>query len=76
VATGALFILFALAFFGGDSLRDFAIALIIGIVVGTASSSFIAGPSAIELERFSKQPPPEPQKRKAPRVRDSSGAVL
>jgi len=73
---GALFILFALAFFGGDSLRDFAIALIIGIVVGTASSSFIAGPSAIELERFSKQPPPEPQKRKAPRVRDSSGAVL
>ena len=31
---------------------------------------------AIELERFSKQPPPGPQKRKAPRVRDSSGAVL
>jgi len=73
---GALFILAALAFFGGDSLHDFALALIIGIVVGTASSSFIAGPTSIELERFSKQPPPEPQKRKAPKVRDSSGAVL
>mgnify|MGYP002621068017 CR=1 FL=1 len=73
---GALFILIALAFFGGDSLQDFAIALIIGIVAGTASSALIAGPMAIELERISKQPPPEPQKRKAPRVRDGSGAVL
>jgi SecD/SecF fusion protein len=73
---GALFILIALAIFGGSSLRDFAIALIIGIVVGTASSSFVAGPTAIELERLSKQPPPEPPKRRAPRPRDSSGAVL
>lgn len=73
---GALFILVALAIFGGDSLRDFAIALIIGIVVGTASSSFVAGPTAIELERINKQPPPEAPKRRAPRPRDSSGAVL
>ncbi|MEV5411382.1 protein translocase subunit SecD [Thermopolyspora sp. NPDC052614] len=73
---GALFILIALAIFGGSSLRDFAIALIIGIVVGTASSSFVAGPAAIELERVSKQPPPGPPKRRAPRPRDGSGAVL
>ncbi|GAA5037183.1 SecD/SecF fusion protein [Thermocatellispora tengchongensis] len=72
---GALFILAALAVFGGDSLRDFAIALIIGIVAGTASSSFVAGPLAIEFERFSRQPPPEPA---APRrrTREGTGAVL
>ncbi|MEU8150567.1 protein translocase subunit SecD [Nonomuraea sp. NPDC048901] len=72
---GALFILTALAVFGGDTLRDFAIALIFGIVVGTASSSFVAGPLAIELERLSKQPPPQPpQPRK--RRRQGTGAVL
>ncbi|MER7370863.1 protein translocase subunit SecD [Nonomuraea wenchangensis] len=72
---GALFILVALAFFGGDTLRDFAIALIVGIVVGTASSSLVAGPLAIEFERFSKQPPPQPP---APRTRrrEGTGAVL
>ncbi|MEU4330853.1 protein translocase subunit SecD [Nonomuraea dietziae] len=73
---GALFILAALAVFGGDSLRDFAIALLIGIVVGTLTSSFVAGPLAIELERHSKQPPPEPAKRRDPRTREGSGAVV
>lgn len=73
---GALFILGALAFFGGDSLRDFAIALILGIVAGTASSAFVAGPLAIELERLSKQPPPEPPKPRAAPQRDGSGAVV
>ncbi|MFI6500229.1 protein translocase subunit SecD [Nonomuraea typhae] len=73
---GALFILAALAFFGGDSLRDFAIALLIGIVVGTLSSSFIAGPAAIELERRSKKAPPEPPKPRARRTREGSGAVV
>lgn len=71
---GALFILAALAFFGGDSLRDFAIALLLGIVVGTLSSSFVAGPLAIEFERRSKQPPPQPKQPKA--ARPPSGAVL
>ncbi|MFC0862119.1 protein translocase subunit SecD [Sphaerimonospora cavernae] len=67
----------ALALFGGSSLQDFAIALLIGILVGTLSSAFFAGPAAIELERFSKQPPPSPStKRRAPRVREGSGAVL
>ena len=76
---GALFILGALAFLGGDSLTDFAIALLIGIVVGTYSSVFTATPVAIELERFAKAPPPKPKDRpKAPvhRTSDSSGAVV
>ncbi|WP_433539627.1 protein translocase subunit SecD [Streptosporangium sandarakinum] len=71
---GALFILVALAVFGGDTLRDFALALIIGIVVGTASSSFVAGPLAIELERLNEQPPPEAPRPRA--RREGTGAVV
>ncbi len=73
---GALFILAALAIFGGDSLRDFAIALVAGIVVGTLSSAFVAGPAAIVLSRFDRRPPPEPVKRRRRRSRQSNGAVL
>src|SRR5690606_8224973 len=76
---GALFILGALAVLGGDSLRDFAIALLIGIVVGTYSSVFTATPVAIVLEKYAKSPPPRPKdKPKAPvhRTSDSSGAVV
>ncbi|HEX7187415.1 MAG TPA: protein translocase subunit SecD, partial [Actinomycetes bacterium] len=47
---GAVFILSALAVLGGDSLTDFAVALLIGILVGTYSSMFTASPIAIELE--------------------------
>ncbi|MEV4115701.1 protein translocase subunit SecD [Nonomuraea sp. NPDC049695] len=72
---GALFILTALAVFGGDTLRDFAVALIVGIVVGTVSSSLVAGPLAIEFERFSKQPPPLPPTPRQ-RRRRGTGAVL
>ncbi|GHD85450.1 protein translocase subunit SecD [Streptomyces naganishii] len=46
---GALLILASLAVLGGDSLTDFALALLIGIVVGTYSSVFTAAPIAVEL---------------------------
>lgn len=55
---GAVFILAALAVLGGDSLRDFAVALLIGIGVGTYSSMFTATPLAVELEARSSAPPP------------------
>lgn len=55
---GALLILTALAFLGGDSLADFALALIIGIAVGTYSSVLTAVPLAVVLERSRKAPPP------------------
>jgi SecD/SecF fusion protein len=56
---GALFILAALLVLGGESLGDFALALLIGILVGTWSSVFTAAPLAIALERrFGTQPPP------------------
>ncbi|MFD9043961.1 protein translocase subunit SecD [Streptomyces bottropensis] len=48
---GAAFILTALAVLGGDSLADFALALLIGLAVGTYSSMFTATPLAIELHR-------------------------
>ncbi|GGV27450.1 protein translocase subunit SecDF [Streptomyces longisporoflavus] len=48
---GAAFILTALALLGGDSLTDFALALLIGLAVGTYSSMFTATPLAIELHR-------------------------
>ena len=47
---GAMFILAALAVLGGDSLRDFALALLLGIVVGTYSSVFTATPLVTYLQ--------------------------
>ena len=48
---GAMFILGALTVLGGDSLTDFALALLIGLVVGTLSSVFTASPLAVLLEK-------------------------
>lgn len=46
-----LFILVSLWVLGGDTLADFALALIIGVVVGTYSSILTAMPLATVLER-------------------------
>ncbi|MFI7614502.1 protein translocase subunit SecD [Nonomuraea terrae] len=73
---GALFILLALTVFGGDSLRDFAIALVAGIVFGTLSSAFVAGPLAIWLGRFDRRPPPEPARPRTDRAPRGTGAVV
>ncbi|MCO8276256.1 protein translocase subunit SecD [Actinoplanes sp. TRM 88003] len=51
---GAVFILVALAVLGGSSLGDFAIALLIGILVGTYSSVFLATPLAITFRKGGK----------------------
>ncbi|WP_405801094.1 protein translocase subunit SecD [Streptomyces sp. NBC_01506] len=65
---GALFILTALAVLGGDSLEDFALALLIGICVGTYSSVFTAVPVALAMEARRKASPPTPRRtRPAPR---------
>ncbi|MGQ0744572.1 MAG: protein translocase subunit SecD [Acidimicrobiales bacterium] len=47
---GALFILIALYVLGGETLTEFALALLIGIVVGTYSSVFTAAPLAVAIE--------------------------
>jgi SecD/SecF fusion protein len=53
-----LFILAALLVLGGDSLADFALALLLGIVVGTYSSNLTATPLLVELEKRYPAPPP------------------
>ena len=64
---GALFILFALYFLGGETLTDFALALIVGILIGTYSSVFTAAPLAVVLERKwgEEEPARRPQRVKA-----------
>jgi SecD/SecF fusion protein len=47
---GAMFILAALAVLGGDSLQDFAIALLLGLSFGIYSTMFTAAPLAIWAE--------------------------
>ncbi|MEK9129942.1 MAG: protein translocase subunit SecF [Patescibacteria group bacterium] len=46
--------LFAVFFFGGASVRDFILALIIGIIAGTYSSIFVACPLLVIWERIRK----------------------
>jgi len=48
-----LFVVSVLFIFGGDVLRGFAFALIIGIVIGTYSSIFVASPVVLELRNRS-----------------------
>lgn len=50
---GAMFILVMLYLFGGETLNDFALALLVGIGVGTYSSVFTATPLAVTLDRLS-----------------------
>ncbi|MEX2291646.1 MAG: protein translocase subunit SecD [Mycobacteriales bacterium] len=60
---GAMFILGALTFLGGRSLTDFALALLIGLIVGTYSSAFTAAPLLLLLEQRNSAPPPMPKRR-------------
>ncbi len=46
-----LFVVAALLFLGGGLIRDFALALTIGVVVGTYSSVFIASPLVILIDQ-------------------------
>jgi preprotein translocase subunit SecF len=45
-----------LALFAGEALRDFAIVLLIGIVIGTSSSIFIAAPILLFLGQKALRP--------------------
>ncbi len=46
-----VFVLLAMLLFGGESIRTFVLALLIGIVVGTYSSIFIASPMLLLMQR-------------------------
>ena len=48
-----LAVLVALAAFGGGVIREFTIVLIVGVVIGTYSSIFVASPALLEVEQRS-----------------------
>lgn len=50
-----LLVLFAIFLYGGATLREFTLTLIIGIAVGTYSSIFIASPLLVTLEKLAKK---------------------
>ena len=47
--------LIALYFIGGESTKDFAFVLLIGVIAGTYSSIFVASPLLVTLERLQKK---------------------
>lgn len=71
---GAMFILAALAVLGGDSLRDFAIALLVGLIVGTYSSVFFATPIVTWLQE--RWPLSRTEKVRKVRSPEDTGAVI
>lgn len=51
-----LTVVVVLLFFGGEVLRGFSFALVIGIIIGTYSSIFIASPIVIDLDKQDPNP--------------------
>ena len=51
----AIFVLFALLLFGGESIRIFVLALLIGIISGTYSSIFNASPLLVVWQQISRR---------------------
>jgi preprotein translocase subunit SecF len=47
-----IFVVFALFLFGGETLHDFALILIVGVIIGTYSSIFIASPFVYGWEKL------------------------
>ena len=83
VTTGL--VVLAIIVLGGGLIRDFAIALIIGIVVGTYSSIFVASPLVYYMDQYLKKRGIDPGgqgqgkgdkgERKRPRTSKSKGAA-
>ena len=73
---GAMFILAALAILGGDSLRDFALALLLGLAIGTYSSVFTATPLSLMFHKRWPLPKAEAKKKRPVRDASDSGAVV
>jgi SecD/SecF fusion protein len=69
---GAVVVLVALVLLGGDTLTDFALSLLIGVVVGTWSSVFTATPLAVRF--LGDRPRSWPRPRPVPGPRRDSGA--
>jgi SecD/SecF fusion protein len=73
---GVLFVLGTLLILGDGSLADFALALLLGLVVGTASTVVTAGPVAILLDHRHPGAVRTRPRRPSARTRTDSGAVV
>ena len=62
-------VVLALFILGGEVIRDFALALMIGVIVGTYSSIFVASPIVYEWEMYSRN------RRKRKRISSGKPAV-
>lgn len=60
-----LLVLFALFFWGGEVIRDFALVLIVGTFLGTYSSVFVASPVLLALEEWYKKMEAEDAQKRA-----------
>lgn len=61
--------LVSLFLFGGAIIRDFALILIVGVLLGTYSSIFVASPALLEIERRFPHEQPKHAARRTPRKR-------
>ncbi|MDE3720655.1 protein translocase subunit SecD [Nocardiopsis sp. N85] len=72
---GAWIILGFLTFFGGSSLQDFSIAMLIGLTTGVVSTVFVAVPLAIWLQKWDRTPPPHVIKERKAKQRVAAKAA-
>lgn len=64
-----LAVLFSLLILGGPVIRDFTLVLILGVVIGTYSSIFVASPALLEIQkRWGTGDPKEKERSKRQRV--------
>ncbi|EDP73884.1 preprotein translocase chain secF [Hydrogenivirga sp. 128-5-R1-1] len=50
--SGTLYFLFSIISFGGESLKGFSFALLVGIIFGTYSSIYVAGALVVDIEKY------------------------
>jgi preprotein translocase SecF subunit len=65
--------LLALYFLGGDVIRPFAFAMLIGVLVGTYSSIYIAAPLLLLLEANAEEAPPSAKSAKQSGAKKATG---
>lgn len=51
-STSAMMALVVLSYFGGGSIQDFALTMLLGIIMGTFSSIYVAAPLALFVDNF------------------------
>jgi SecD/SecF fusion protein len=61
-----LLVVIALLFFGGEVLRGFSFALLIGVGIGTYSSIFMAAPIVLDFDKVKKAAPDVKEHKKVP----------